>query len=132
MITFGDPLASWLLLAGRVAMAAVFLVSAIHKLVWYRKAVAEFRREKIPLIAITLPGTILLQTFASAFLVAGVFVAEAALALAAFTIVATIKVHHFWTMQGQQRLDISRVALANAGIVGGLLVLAAASSGELS
>jgi uncharacterized membrane protein YphA (DoxX/SURF4 family) len=53
------------------------------------------------------------------------------LALAVFTIVATVKVHNFWAMQGVQRLIISRVAMANFAVVGGLLTLAAFASGKL-
>jgi len=131
MLALDESVTDWVLLIARICLALVFFVSGVHKLIWYRQAVAEFRTERIPLITITLPGTILLHTFASICLLAGVFVPEAALALAVFTIVATAKVHHFWTMEGRQRLDISRVALANIGIVGGLLVLAVAGPGEL-
>ena len=126
-----SPLADWVYLLGRVCLAGVFLVSGLHKLIWYQKAVDEFRAESVPLIPVTLPATIALHTFASIAIILGVYVVEAALALAAFTIVATIKVHHFWTMEGEQRLIISRVAMANLALVGGLLVLAVLGSSAL-
>ena len=128
MITLHEPLATWMYFLGRVALVAVFLVSAVHKSVWYTKAAEEFRQDGIPLIPITLPATILLHTFAPLAVIAGVFVVEAALALAAFTIIATVKVHNFWSMEGERRLIISRVAMANFAVVGGLLVLAATSA----
>ena len=131
MITLESPLAEWIYLLGRVCIASVFLVSGIHKLFWYRKAEEEFRVDGVPLVPVTLPATIALHTFASIAIILGVFVVEAALALAIFTIAATIKVHHFWTMQGEQRLIISRVAMANLAVVGGLLVLAVMGSEAL-
>jgi putative oxidoreductase len=131
MMSLSESLASWLYLAGRIGLAAVFLVSAIHKAVWYQRAVEEFQQAGIPLIRITLPATITLHTFAPIAIIAGVYVVEAALALAVFTIVATVKVHNFWAMQGVQRLIISRVAMANFAVVGGLLTLAAFASGKL-
>ena len=131
MITLEEPLTTWLLLLGRIGLAAVFLVSAVHKAFWYQKAVDEFRVDGIPLIPVTLPATILLHTFAPIAIIAGVFVVEAALALAVFTVLATVKVHNFWAMEGQQRLIISRVAMANFAVAGGLLVLAATAATAL-
>jgi putative oxidoreductase len=122
---------TWLDLLGRIAMAGVFLVSAVHKLVWYQKAIDEFRKEKIPLIPVSLPITILLHFAAPVCLILDIYVVEAALALAVFTLLATLTVHHFWTMEGEQRLIISRVAMANVAIAGGLLALAAARATAL-
>ena len=124
MIAIDEEIASSLLALGRICLAMPFLVSGIHKLGWYRKALDEFKTYGAPLIAVTLPATIVLHLAGSICLVAGVFVAEAAGFLALFTVMATIKVHHFWTMQGEQRLIISRVALANLGVTGGLLMVA--------
>lgn len=124
MIAIDEEITSSLLALGRICLAMPFLVSGIHKLGWYRKAVDEFKTYGMPLIAVTLPATIILHLAGSICLVAGVFVAEAAGFLALFTVLATIKVHHFWTMQGEQRLIISRVALANLGVTGGLLMVA--------
>jgi putative oxidoreductase len=131
VISLSESLASWLYLAGRIGLAAVFLVSAVHKAVWYGRAVEEFQHAGIPLIPIALPVTIVLHTFAPVAIIAGVYVVEAALALSVFTVVATVKVHNFWAMQGEQRLVISRVAMANFAVAGGLLVVAAIASGKL-
>lgn len=126
-----EPLLSWTLLAGRIGLVMVFLVSAIHKSIWYEKALDEFRHFRIPLVSITLPLTILLQLTGSLCLIAGVYVAEFSLLLALFTLVATIKVHCFWRMSGQERLIISRVALGNISLIGGLLILAAVGPGRI-
>jgi putative oxidoreductase len=127
-----EPMASWLLLAGRISLALVFLVSGIHKGVWYRKAVEEFKMDRIPVIALTLPATIALHLIASACLILGFETQIAALLLAAFTIVATLKVHAFWRLPKEQQLGRSRIANANLAIVGGLLILAATGPGAIA
>lgn len=120
-----------MILAGRCCLAAVFLVSGIHKGIWRDKAVQEFREAGVPAIGFFLPLTVALHLVAPMALVIGIFVREAALALALFTIVATTKVHCFWRMEGTERLARSRIAMAHLAVVGGLLVLAAAGPGSL-
>ena len=89
MISIEEPLASWILLVARVCLASVFLVSGVHKAVWYKQAVAEFQLAKAPLVSVTLPATIALHLAGSLCLIAGVFTTEVALVLAAFTLLAT-------------------------------------------
>lgn len=122
---------SWIILTARVCLATVFIASGVHKGIWYRKAEEEFRKDRVPVIGFFLPLTIALQLIASAGLITGWHAREAALALALFTIVATLKVHHFWRMTGQERLAQSRIALAHLAVVGGLMLLAATGPGRL-
>jgi putative oxidoreductase len=126
-----EPLASWLILLARICLAGVFLVSGVHKAVWYQKAVAEFQMARVPVIALFLPLTIGLHLLGGMALVTGVYAREAALALAIFTLAATIRVHCFWRMSGQQCLERSRIAMGNLAVVGGLILLAAVGPGHL-
>ena len=132
MIAIEEPLASWILLAARVCLASVFLVSGTHKAIWYRRAVAEFRLAKAPLVSVTLPATIALHLVGSTCLILGVFTTQAALILAAFTLLATERAHGFWRHSGEERLKRSRNAMANLGVIGGLLILAVTGPGHLS
>lgn len=126
-----EPLASWILLVARVCLALVYLVSGIHKAVWYPKAFEEFRDANAPLIGVTLPLTIVFHVAASICLIAGVYVPEASVLLALFTLIVTLRVHGFWRMNGVERLTVSRVALGNLAIIGGLLLLAVTGPGRL-
>jgi len=73
MNVFDTSPADWGLLIARVCIATPFLVSGVHKAVWYRKAAAEFRDAAVPLIAVTLPATILLHILGSLCLIADVY-----------------------------------------------------------
>jgi putative oxidoreductase len=126
-----EPWLSWLLLIGRVALALVFLVSGVHKGIWFAKGVKEFQDAKVPFLYLFLVGTIILHLVAPVLIITGRYVVESALALAAFTVAATCKVHHFWDMTGDDQLLHSRIALTNLAVLGGLLILCAVGPGGL-
>jgi putative oxidoreductase len=127
-----DAITPILMLAARVCLASVFLVSGIHKAIWYQKAAEEFVRDRIPAISLALPGTVALHLLGSICLIVGYQTRAAALALAIFTAVATLKVHAYWRLPEDQQLGRSRIATANLAIIGGLLLLAAVGPGPLS
>jgi putative oxidoreductase len=131
-MTFDDTILPILMLTARVCVAMVFLVSGLHKAIWYQKAVLEFQRDQIPAISLVLPATIALHLLASICLIVGYQTQAAALALAIFTAVATLKVHAYWRLPKDQQLGRSRVVTANLAIIGGLLLLAAVGPGPLS
>ena len=132
MLLIDDPVAGWLMLVARVAIAMVFLVSGVHKGIWFEKAAGEFRRDGIPAIWLTLPVTIVLHLVASTCLIVGYLTREAALLLALFTIVATLKVHAYWRLPVDEQLARSRITTANLAIIGGLLLIVAVGPGPLS
>jgi putative oxidoreductase len=125
-----EPLLSWLMLLARLCLAAVFLVSGVHKALYYRKAADEFKRAGIGFVGITLPLTIALHVLASLAIIVGAYVAQAAVLLAVFTLLATLQVHRFWSASGEECLDQSRIALAHLAIIGGLIMLAVTGPGR--
>lgn len=131
-MTIDDTSTNWLMLAARFCIAAVFLVSGLHKGIWFKKAAIEFRRAGIPLVGLTLPATVVLHVSAAVCLIIGFMTREAALALAFFTVVATLKVHAYWRLPRDEQLARSRITTANLAIVGGLLLLAAVGPGAFS
>ena len=126
-----EPLLGWILFVARLCLASVFLVSGVHKALYYSRARDEFHQASVPATEVLLPLTILLHVFASAGLISGMYARESALLLAVFTIIATVKVHCFWRMVGAERRDRSRIAFSNLAIVGGLVMLAATGPGRL-
>ena len=126
-----EPWFSAVVLMARILLAAVFLFSGVEKATHYPRTVQEFERESIPLRPWSVVFTIALHLVAPFCLILGWLVTEMALALAVFTLAATIAVHHFWTMEGDERLARTRIALSNTAVIGGLLLLAVTGPGEL-
>lgn len=125
-----EPLHSLALLLARLCLAAVFLVSGIHKALWFPAAAEEFRQARLPIPAVFALITVVLHLAASIGLITGFLMTESALVLALFTFLATIRVHDFWNRAPAERLAASRVALANLAVIGGLLALSAAGPGH--
>jgi len=127
-----EPLFSWFLLVGRVFLSLIYLVSGLHKGIYFQQAVAEFQEARVPFTRIAVVLTVVLHVVAALCLIIGVFVREVAMVLAIFTIVANWRVHDFWNLRdGPERLLQSRFALAHLAVVGGLLLLAAIGPGRL-
>jgi putative oxidoreductase len=127
-----EPLQSWIALLARACIGSYFLVSGVHKGIWYSKAVEEFRAARVPLLHFFLIGTVALHVVASVCLLAGAYVRPSAVALAGFSLVATWRVHDFWNRAGEERLAQSRIAGANLAVIGGLLLLAAFGPGAIT
>ena len=129
MTPLQDPYFSMLVLLARVCLSTLFLVSGIHKALWYPRAFQEFTESSVPMVGVTLPLVIVLHLLASICILLGVFVTPAALSLAVFLIGATVLVHTFWS-QSPERLIQSRNAAANLAIIGGLLLLVGTGPGK--
>jgi len=126
-----EPLFSAVALIARILMALVFLVSCIEKTVKFQDAVDEYAKVRVPFVKFTVIGVNVFHLVASICLIAGWLVMEMSVALALFTFLATIRVHDFWNMEGEEQVIRSRIALANFAVVGGLLLLAATGPGSL-
>ena len=125
-----DPWYSMAVLIARVLLAGPYLLSGVEKARNFSRALDEFAEARIPFLRFTTTATITLHLVGSVCLIAGWLVAPVAIVLAVFTLVATLRVHDFWNMEGTERLLRTRVAFANYGLVGGLLLLAAVGSGS--
>jgi putative oxidoreductase len=126
-----EPAFSIVVLVARFLLALVFLVSAAEKSLYFSAALEEFALARLPFVKFTTISTIAFHFVSSVCLIAGWLVMEMSVALAIFTFLATIRVHDFWNMEGEERVIKSRVALANFAVVGGLMLLAATGPGSL-
>jgi uncharacterized membrane protein YphA (DoxX/SURF4 family) len=132
-LILSEPALSIFLLIVRLCLGTVYLVSGIHKGFWFRKAMKEFRAVgvKDSWVPIAVIVTVVLHLAGSLCLITGIYAREAAAVLCLFTIIATVQVHNFWTLSGQDRLIQSRIALEHLAIVGGLILFVIVGPGML-
>lgn len=121
-----------LLLAARVCLAAVFLYSGATKLVFRSDGIAEFAALGLPMPALVLSATVFLQLGGGVALTLGWSSKRAVLALAAFTVVATLVGHPFWTFEGADFHRQFTTALEHLAITGGLIAIAVTGPGPFS
>jgi uncharacterized membrane protein YphA (DoxX/SURF4 family) len=108
----------WLALLG---LCAAYLQGGFNKAVDFPGAVAEMEHFGIAPIAV---AVILLELAASAMILTGVWRWLGALALAAFTLMATVLALRFWEMALPGRFSAANAFFEHLGLAGGFLLVA--------
>ncbi len=125
---FQNPLS----LIGRLLLAFLFIPAGISKISGFEGTVGYIASVGLPLPIVAAAGTIALEIGAGLMLAVGWKTRWAALALAAFTLLATIIFHNFWAMPADKAFVQQLMFFKNIAVVGGLLVVAAFGAGRLS
>ena len=120
------------LLVGRAMLAALFLVSGLGKIGRFA-AVAGFMTSKgLPAAELLLVSTILLEVGCALALLVGWHTRTAAWLLMAFTALASILFHAFWSADTPTFQNQFNHFLKNGAIMGGLMYLGAIGAGAWS
>jgi putative oxidoreductase len=116
---------SWLVHAGRVGLASLFILGGVNKIASFGPTAARMEEFGLSPAGLLLPATIGLELIGGLMVASGVrFHQIAALALAAFTIATNLVFHRFWEMDGQiGQLELS-LFFKNVAIAGALLLVA--------
>ena len=121
-----------LILIARICVSTVYIYSSIDKTVNWPKAVAFWVGLRLPRPELALAATIALQLAAGLMVLSGWHARVGAVALIAFTVVATSIAHNPF---GRERDDFRRemmLVLEHLAIAGGLLLIAVEGPGPLS
>jgi len=114
----------WTWLLARAAMVSMFVVSALLKLGDFHTAIAEQEGYGLRPGAVWAGLTIAVQLIAPLLIISGRYVWLGAGALGAFTALAAVLAHGFWTMQGEARFIAMNVFLEHIGLIGGFIMTA--------
>jgi putative oxidoreductase len=123
---------------GRFLLAFIFLFSGARKIMGYQATLGYMQGKGVfpamdiagyPLVEVLLMATIAVEIIGGLMLITGIASRFAALALAAFTIVAGVLFHDFWTVaDAAQYGNQLNHFLKNLAITGGLLIVASQPS----
>lgn len=128
LTTLQNPLT----LIGRLLFALLFLPAGISKIVGFAGTVGYIGSKGLPMPALGAVIAIIVEVGGSLALISGFGTRFAALALAAFTLVATFFFHNFWGVPVDQAMMQQLMFYKNIAVVGGLLLLAAHGAGAWS
>lgn len=121
-----------LTLIGRLLLALLFLPAGISKIAGFAGTVGYIGSKGLPMPALGAVIAIIVEVGGSLALISGFGTRFAALALAAFTLVATFFFHNFWGVPVDQAMMQQLMFYKNIAVVGGLLLLAAHGAGAWS
>lgn len=125
MKTVIDQIAPWTDLAGRVLIAAIFVMSGAGKIAGYAATQGYMAAMGVP--GALLPLVILTELGGGLLVVLGLFTRCAAFALAGFSVLSALLFHGNVADQTQQIMFLKNLAMA-----GGFLFLVGRGAGQLS
>ncbi|EHL98974.1 DoxX family protein [Acetobacteraceae bacterium AT-5844] len=114
-----------LLWLGLLGLCAAYLQGGLNKLLDFPGAVAEAAHFGLPLPTLVAAATILLELGASLLILTGRLRWAGALALAAFTLAATLIANRYWELPpGQERFMTANAFHEHLGLAGAFLLVA--------
>ena len=116
----------------RILLALMFVLGGIGKLTGLEGTAGYIASKGLPLPMVLAVGTGLLELVAGVLLIIGWQARWAALALAAFTLLASVLFHNYWAMPAAQQMMQQLMFMKNLGVAGGLLLVFAFGAGPLS
>ena len=119
-------------LVGRILLAALFLPAGIGKLTGFAGTVGYITSVGLPLPQVAAAIALVVEIVGGIALITGFGTRFAALALAVFTLVASVFFHNYWAVPAEQQMIQQLMFFKNIAVVGGLLTLAAWGAGSWS
>ena len=116
----------------RIAIAALFLPAGINKLIGMEGATGYFASLGLPAVAILIWVVIAIEILGGIALILGYHTRFVAIALAIFTVLASIVGHAFWAAPVDAAFITQLLFFKNIAVTGGLLVLASSGAGSIS
>jgi len=121
-----------LTLVGRILLAVLFLPAGIGKLTDFAGTVGYIASVGLPLPQVAAAIALIVEIVGGVALIVGFNTRFAALALAVFTLVASIFFHNYWALPADQQMIPQLMFFKNIAVIGGLLTLAAWGAGNWS
>lgn len=119
-------------LIARTLLALMFLLAGLSKFAGLDGTAGYIASKGLPLPQLLAIGTATLEVVGALLLIIGWQARWAALALAAFTLLASVLFHNFWAMPAEQQMVQQLMFMKNLSVVGGLLVVFGLGAGTLS
>ena len=119
-------------LAGRVLLAAVFLIAGYGKLMAFAGTSGYFAKLGFPAADAMTVLAIAVELGGALLLIAGWHTRWAAWALILFVAIASFAAHRFWEFDAAQYRNQMNHFLKNVALIGGLLFVVAYGPGRLS
>jgi putative oxidoreductase len=119
-------------LIGRVALAAMFVISGFGKLTDFAGTAGFIASKGLPMPEVLAVAAIVVELGGGLAIVFGWMTRWAALAMAVFIVVITPIFHGYWAMPAEQQMVNQIMFMKNASILGAMLLLYAFGPGRFS
>lgn len=123
---------SYITLVGRLLLALMFILAGFGKLADVSGTAAYIASAGLPFPTLLAVAVGLVELLGGVALVAGLAVRWFGLALAVFTMMASVIFHAYWAAPADQAFIVQLLFMKNLSVAGGLLLISALGAGPLS
>jgi putative oxidoreductase len=116
----------------RILLALMFVLAGIGKLTGLAGTAGYIASKGLPAPMLLAVAAGVVELVAGVLLIIGWQARWAALALAVFTLVASVIFHNYWAMPAEQQMIQQLMFMKNLAVTGGLLFVFAFGAGTLS
>ena len=116
-----------LIIVGRFLLGAYFFRSGLQNIGKIDLHTGILAKTGVPMPRVAMMVAVAAELLGGASVALGLFPALGALALAVFTLAATILYHDFWAMQGDERASHLNSFVSNLALIGAFLIVIATS-----
>ncbi len=127
-----DKYSAYVSLAGRILLALMFIPAGFGKLTNIGGTAGYIASGGLPFPSLLAVLAGALELFGGLALVIGFKVRWVGLAMALFTLVASMVFHPFWSVPEAQQMVTKLLFMKNISVVGGMLLISALGAGALS
>lgn len=127
-----DSLKTPLILLARILLALMFVMSGYGKLTSLDGTAGYIASGGLPFASVLAVLVGLLELLGGLAIIVGFQARWAALALAVFTIAASLLFHKFWAVPAEQQMIQQLMFMKNMAVAGGMFLLAAVGAGAPS
>jgi putative oxidoreductase len=119
-------------LIARILLALMFILAGFSKFAGLEGTAGYIASKGLPLPSVLAFLTALLEVAGGLAIAVGLHARIAALALALFTLLASVLFHNFWAVPAEQQMVQQLMFMKNLSVAGGLLLLFAFGAGGAS
>jgi putative oxidoreductase len=127
-----DSLKAPLVVAGRILLALMFVISGAGKLGNIAGTAGYIASAGLPAASVLAVLVGLLEVVAGIALIVGFKARWAALALGLFTLLASVVFHAYWSAPAAQQYVQQLMFMKNLAVAGGMFIVASLGAGPLS
>ena len=127
-----DKASNEVILLARILLVVLFVLFGWSKLTDFPGTVGYMASQGLPVPTLAAAVVVLMEFFVGLAIVLGFCTRPLALLLALYTLGTALIGHHYWTMEGADRMANMINFYKNISIIGGLLLLCVTGPGKYS
>lgn len=127
-----DKVSNEVILVARILLVVLFVLFGWSKLTDFSGTAGYMASLGLPVPTLAAAVVVLMEFFVGLAIVLGFYTRPLALLLALYTLGTALIGHHYWTMEGADRMANMINFYKNISIIGGLLLLCVTGPGKYS